>query len=62
VGYLRWVGASTGNELSITSNGIEIFYSKADANDFIDVHALFQPTRDLTLTTLTGGTVYVYFF
>jgi hypothetical protein len=61
IGYLRWVGGSAGNTLSVTSSGDEIFYSKADADDFIDVHPLFQPVRNLTIATMGGGTLYVYF-
>lgn len=61
VSYIRWVGGSSGQELSITnSNNDEIFYSKADGSNFIDIHPLFQEVRGLTLTTLTGGTVYIY--
>lgn len=61
IGYIRWIGGSSGDDLTISSNGVDIFTSKADANNFIDVHPLFQPVRDLTLTVLDGGTVYVYF-
>ena len=61
LGYIRWIGASSGDDLVISSSDDDIFTSKADADNFIDVHPLFQQVRDLTLTTLDGGTVYLYF-
>lgn len=61
VSYIRWVGGSTGNALSVTDeNSTELFASVAEGSNFIDIHPLFQEVRGLTLSTLDGGSVYIY--
>lgn len=61
VSYIRWVGGSNGDALSIVdNNSTELFASVAEGNNFIDIHPLFQEVRGLTLATLGGGNVYIY--
>jgi hypothetical protein len=61
VGYMRWIGATQGSVLSVSSDGVEILYSRADYNDFIDVHPLFQSVRNLTVDQMGSGVLYLYF-
>jgi len=62
VSTIEWVGATTaGHQCVLTDeNGDNVWESVADGQYFKDVHAHFDWVRDLTVTTLDSGTLYVY--